>query len=80
MVDVISLVDGMETRLNSAHMYHLEATPFEQVIREAVELGGTRFSPRLTDLLRDEKTAEHLRVALETATENAYRKMYEDAI
>lgn len=80
MVDVISLVDWMETRLNSAHMYHLEAKPFDQVIQEAVQLGGTRFSPRLTALLRDEKTAKRLQAALETATENAYRKMYEDAM
>ena len=80
MVDVISLMDWMETRLNSAHMYHLEAKPFDQVVQEAVQMGGTRFSPRLTDLLRDKKTAERLGAALETATENAYRKMYEDAM
>ena len=80
MVDVISLVDWMETRVNSAHMYRLEEKPFDQVVREAVQLGGTRFSPRLTDLLRDEKTAKRLQAALEAATENAYRKMYEDAM
>ena len=80
MVDVISLVDWMETRLNSAHMYHLEAKPFEQAIQEAVELGGTRFSPRLTEQLQDEETAKRLQAALETAWSNAYRKMYEDAM
>ena len=80
MVDVISLVDWMEVRMNSAHMYRLEAKPFEQVVREAVRLGGTRFSPRLTEQLRNEKTAARLRAALETATENAYRRMYEGAV
>ena len=80
MVDVISLIDWMEVRINSAHMYHLEAKPFDQVVREAVQMGGTRFSPRLTGLLRDEKTAERLRAALETAEGHAYRKMYEDAL
>lgn len=80
MVDVISLVDWMETRLNSAHMYRLEAKPFEQVAREAIQLGGTRFSPRLTALLQDGKTAERLKTALEAATLNAYRRMYEDTL
>ena len=80
MVDVIALVDWLEVRINSAHMYHLEATPFEQALRDAVELGGTRFSPRLTERLLDEKTAERLQAALEAATENVYRKMYEDAL
>ena len=80
MVDVISLADWMEVRLNSAHMYHLEASPFDQVVREAVQLGGTRFSPRLTELLRDGKTAETLRATLEAAEENAYRRMYDDAL
>ena len=80
MVDVISLVDWLEVRINSAHMYRLEAKPFEQVVQEAVQMGGTRFSPRLTERLLDEKTAERLRAALEAATGNAYRKMYEDAL
>ena len=80
MVDVISLTDWLETRLNSAHMYHLEAKPFDQVVREAVQMGGTRFCPRLTERLRDEKTAERLKIALETATVHAYRRMYEDAL
>ena len=48
--------------------------------REAVQLEGTRFSPRLTELLRDGKTAERLRAALEAAEENACRRMYEDAL
>ena len=80
MVDVISLVDWMEVRLNSAHMYRLEPKPFEQVVREAVRLEGTRFSPRLTALLRDGKTAKRLQDALEAAERNAYRRMYEDAL
>ena len=80
MVDVIALVDWMEVRLNSAHMYHLEAKPFDRVVQEAVGLGGTRFSPRLTDLLRDGKTAKRLQDALEAASENACRRMYEDAL
>ena len=80
MVDVISLVDWIEVRTNSAHMYRLEAKPFDQVVREAVQMGGTRFSPRLTGLLQNEETAGRLRAALEAAKSNAYRKMYEDAV
>ena len=80
MVDVIALVDWIEVRMNSAHMYHLEAKPFDQVVQEAVQMGGSRFCPRLTGLLRDEKTAKRLQAALETATQNAYRRIYEDAL
>lgn len=78
MVDVISLVDWIEVRINSAHMYRLEAKPFDQVVEEAVRLEGTRFSPRLTALLRDGETAERLREALETGMLNACRRMYEE--
>ena len=77
MVDVISLVDWIEVRINSAHMYRLEEKPFDQVVRDAVRLGGTRFSPRLTDLLRNGETAACLQAALETATGHAYRRMYD---
>ena len=80
MVDVISLVDWMETSLNSAHMYRLEAKPFDQVVREAISLEGTRFSPRLTERLRDEKTVRRLREALEAAEGNACRRVYDDAL
>ena len=80
MVDVISLVDWIEVRLNSAHMYRLDAKPFEQVIQEAVQLEGTRFPPRLIARLRDEKTAGRLRTALEAAQRNACLRTYEDAM
>ena len=80
MVDVIALVDWMEVRLNSAHMYRLEPKPFDQVVREAVQMGGARFPPRLTERLRDEKTAERLRTAFEEAEGHACRRMYEDAL
>ena len=80
MVDVIALVDWMEVRLNSAHMYRLEAKPFDQVLREAIRLEGTRFPPRLTARLRDERTADCLRDALEAAEQNACRQVYEDAL
>ena len=80
MVDVVSLMDWIEVRLNSAHMYQLEAKPFDHVVREVVQLGGTRFSPRLAALLRDGETAERLRAVLESAAENACRRMYEDAL
>ena len=80
MVDVIALVDWMEVRLNSAHMYHLEAKPFDQVIQEAIQLAGTRFPPRLIARLRDGKTVQRLRIALEAAEGHACRRMYEDAM
>lgn len=80
MVDVISLVDWIEVRINSAHMYRLKVKPFEQVVRDAVKLGGTRFSPQVTDRLRDAETAKRLQTALETGMRNACRRMYEDAM
>ena len=80
MVDVIALVDWMEVRLNSAHMYRLEAKPFDEVAREAVQLGGAQFPPRLTELLRDGETVERLRTAMEEANGHACRRMYEDAL
>ena len=78
MVDVIALVDWIEMRVNSAHMYRLEGQPFDQAVQGAVGLGGARFSPRLTGLLRDGETAGCLQAALEAGTENACRRLYED--
>lgn len=80
MVDVISLVDFLEIRVNSAQMYNLAPIPFEEAVREIQALEGKRFSPVLTARLRDRKTAERIRTAMEAGTEEACRRMYKDAL
>lgn len=79
MVDIIGLVDWLETVVNSAHMYDRPALAFEEAVRGAAELEGTRFSPLLTARLRDAQTAARLKLALETGEQNAYRWMCDDA-
>lgn len=79
MVDVVGLVDWLETTINSTRMYNRPGQTFEAAVRSAIELEGTRFSPLLTARLRDARTAARLKLALETGAQNAYRWMYDDA-
>ena len=79
MVDIIGLVDWLEYAVNSAQMYNEPAQTFAEAVRGAVELGGTRFSPLLTALLRDAQTAARLEQALETGAQDAYRRIYDGA-
>lgn len=78
-MDIIGLVDWLETVVNSAQMYDKPALTFEDAARAAAELEGTRFSPLLTARLRDAQTAARLKLALETGAQDAYRWMCGDA-
>lgn len=62
-MDIIGLVDWLETVVNSAQMYDKPALTFEDAARAAAELEGTRFSPLLTARLRDAQTAARLKLA-----------------
>ena len=79
MVDVISLVDWLDTVTHAGRIYMGEAMGFDEAVREAVAREGRQFSPLLTARLRDGGTAERLRAALEQGRENACRRMYDDA-
>lgn len=78
MVDVVGLVDWLESR---TAFFSLSGAglSFAQAVEEAVKLAGRRFSPLLTDLLRDKSVAKRLESALDRGRQNAYRLMYDDA-
>lgn len=79
MVDVIGLMDWLETMMSSARMYSGTQKTFEEAVQAATALEGRRFSPLLTARLRDEGTAERIRRAFDQGRQDAYRRMYEDA-
>lgn len=77
LVDVISLVNWLENRTNSAQMYSGVEMGFEEAVEEAIKLERRRFSPLLTVRLRDRAIAERIREAFEEGRQEAYRRMYE---
>ena len=79
MVDVIGLMDWLETMMSSARMYSGTQKTFEEAVQAATALEGRRFSPLLTARRRDEGTAERIRRAFDQGRQDAYRRMYEDA-
>lgn len=80
MVDVIGLIDWLETATNSTQMHTGVQKTFPEAVQAAVELEGKRFSPLLTAYLRDPKVAGQLQAALAAGRQNAYRRMYSDAL
>ena len=79
MVDVIALVDWLETTVNPAQVYDKQAMSFDEAVQAAIELEGRRFSPLLTARLRDGRTAERIRLAFEEGRQDACRRIYDDA-
>ncbi|MCI8915711.1 MAG: hypothetical protein HFF26_03460 [Oscillospiraceae bacterium] len=65
MVDVVALVDWLESTSSSTQIYNGEALTYEETVQSAVQLEGRRFSPLLTARLRDAGTAQLLRRAME---------------
>lgn len=65
MVDVVALVDWLESTSSSTQIYNGEALTYEEAVQSAVQLEGRRFSPLLTARLRDAGTAQLLRRAME---------------
>lgn len=80
MVDVIGLIDWLEAATNSTQMYTGVQKTFQEAVQAAIELEGKRFSPLLTAHLRDPRVAGQLQSALEAGRQNAYRRMYGDAL
>lgn len=80
MVDVIGLVDWLETMTHSGAAYTGAEMTFDEAVRAAVELEGKRFSPLLTTWLRDGRAAERIRLAFEEGRVDACRRMYDDAL
>lgn len=78
MVDVVGLVDWLESRTSFSSLTDVGLS-FTQAVEEAVKLAGRRFSPLLTDLLRDKSVAKRLESALDRGRQSAYRLMYDDA-
>ena len=78
MVDVVGLVDWLESKTAFSSMSGAGLS-FAQAVEGAVKLAGRRFSPLLTDLLRDKSVARQLENALDRGRRNAYRLMYDDA-
>ena len=79
MVDVIGLVNWLESATHSAQIHIGMEMTFDQAVQAAMELEGKRFSPLLTARLRDPYTARQLERAFARGRETAYRRMYEDA-
>lgn len=76
MVDVIALIDGIDSMMNMAWLYGKEEKTYEEAVREAVALEGRRFSPLLTARLRDSRVSEEIGCVFEKGRQEAYRNLY----
>lgn len=79
MVDVIGLIDWLESATNPVQVYGGAEMTFDEAVQSAIQLEGKRFSPLLTARLRDADAAERVRQAFDQGRQNAYRMMYDDA-
>ena len=77
MVDVIALMDGIDSMMNMTWLYGKEEKSYEEAVREAVSLEGRRFSPLLTVRLRDGKVSGKIGRVFEEGRQEAYRCLYE---
>lgn len=80
MVDVIGLIDWLETITSSTWMYNEGQKTFAEAVEKAASMEGKQFSPLLTVRLRDPRTAGRIQTALEEGRQNAYHRMYNDAV
>lgn len=76
MVDVISLVDWLDSVTRTGWIHTGEKMSFDEAVEEAASLEGRRFSPLLTARLRDTGTERRLRAAFEEGRQAAFRRMY----
>ena len=79
MVDIIGLVDWLDNVTYTTHRYTGMKKTFPEAVREAIRLGGKRFSPLLTGRLEDPAVEHKLAEALEGSRREAYRRLYEAA-
>nr|WP_300887242.1 hypothetical protein [uncultured Acetatifactor sp.] len=77
MVDIIGLVDWLDNVTYTTHRYTGMKKTFPEAVREAIRLGGKRFSPLLTGRLEDPAMERKLAEALEDSRREAYRRLYE---
>lgn len=77
MVDVIGLTDWLDSVTYATHLYTGAGRTFEEALRDAIGLGGKRFSPLLTGRLEDPAVARQLAEAFEDSRREAYRRLYE---
>lgn len=79
MVDVIGLMDWLESVTHSAQTFTGAQMTFDEAIGNAISLEGKRFSPLLTARLRDSAITEKIRAAFADGLRQACRSMYNDA-
>ena len=79
MVDIIGLMDWLDNVTYTTHRYTGMKKTFPEAVREAIRLGGKRFSPLLTGRLEDPAVEHKLAEALEGSRREAYRRLYEAA-
>lgn len=77
MVDVIGLMDWLDNVTYSTHLRTGIRKTFQEAAREAVRLGGKRFSPLLTERLTDRSAQEQLAEIFKNSRREAYRRLYE---
>lgn len=77
MVDVIGLTDWLDSVTYATHLYTGAGRTFEEALRDAIGLGGKRFSPLLTGRLEDPAVKRKLAEAFEDSRREAYRRLYE---
>lgn len=76
MVDVISLVDWLDSTTDNSKPYHYVCKTFDEAVETAISLEGKRFSPLLTARLMDKNVVEQLKTAFKEAKIEGYRNLY----
>lgn len=77
MVDVIGLMDWLDNVTCTNHLHIGVQKTFREAVQGAIELGGKRFSPLLTERLTDKATEEKLAEAFKDSRRKACRRLYE---
>ena len=77
MVDVIGLIDFLESMTSTEQLHRGPKKTFSDAVEEAVSLEGKRFSPLLTARLRDKEVAQRLEHTLTVSHREAYLRLYE---
>lgn len=77
MVDVIGLIDRLDTVTDSTKLYTGREYNFEEAVQKAIDEEGRRFSPMLTARLRDKSTCDSIYRALLQGDREACERVYE---
>ena len=76
LVDVIALVDWLENATHSAQCCTGVSLTFEEAVAKALEMAGTRFSPRIAGCLGREGVPALIAEAFARGKREAYGQMY----